>query len=65
MALDDATTAFLTQMAASGAKPLHEMTPEEARGLTAMLGDMYGAGPRCTRWRRAGARRRGRISCAS
>ncbi|MGY1712435.1 alpha/beta hydrolase [Geodermatophilus sp. SYSU D00758] len=45
MALDDATTAFLTQMADSGAKPLHEMTPEEARGLTAALGEMYGPGP--------------------
>jgi acetyl esterase len=45
MALDEATTALLTQMAASGAKPLHEMTPEEARALTASLGEMYGAGP--------------------
>ena len=45
MALDNATTEFLTQMAASGAPPLHEMTPDQARGLTAMLGDMYGAGP--------------------
>jgi len=45
MALDDATTAFLSQMAASGAKPLHEMTPEEARGLGQLLRDMYGAGP--------------------
>ena len=45
MALDEATTALLTQMAESGAKPLHEMTPEEARGLTATLGEMYGPGP--------------------
>ncbi len=45
MALDDATSAFLTQMAESGAQPLHEMSPEEARGLTAMLGEMYGPGP--------------------
>jgi acetyl esterase len=45
MALDEATTALLTQLAESGTKPLHEMTPEEARGLTAMLGDMYGPGP--------------------
>ncbi|RBY83692.1 alpha/beta hydrolase [Geodermatophilus sp. TF02-6] len=45
MALDDATTALLTQLAESGTKPLHEMTPEEARGLTAALGEMYGPGP--------------------
>jgi acetyl esterase len=45
MALDEATSGFLTQMAAAGGKPLHEMTPEEARGLGGMLGDMYGPGP--------------------
>ncbi|MGY2067256.1 alpha/beta hydrolase [Blastococcus sp. SYSU DS0619] len=45
MALDEATTALLTQLAESGTKPLHEMTPQEARGLTAALGEMYGPGP--------------------
>jgi acetyl esterase len=45
MALDEATTGFLTQMAESGAKPLHEQTPEEARELTAGLREMYGSGP--------------------
>ncbi|OJY37799.1 MAG: esterase [Pseudonocardia sp. 73-21] len=45
MALDDATAGFLTQMAESGAKPLHEMTPDEARGLGGMLRDLYGPGP--------------------
>jgi len=45
MALDDATTAFLTEMAAAGGKAIHEMTPDEARGLTAMLAGMYGEGP--------------------
>ena len=45
MALDQATTALLTQLAESGTKPLHEMTPAEARGLTAALGEMYGPGP--------------------
>ncbi|QJY45432.1 alpha/beta hydrolase [Pseudonocardia broussonetiae] len=49
MALDAATTQFLTQMAGTGMKPLHEMTPLEARGLTAMLGDMYGPGPEMAR----------------
>ena len=32
-------------MAASGAKPLHEMTPEEARGFGGMLRELYGPGP--------------------
>lgn len=45
MALDEATTAFLSQMAQSGMKPLHEMTPDEARGLGGLLRDMYGPGP--------------------
>jgi acetyl esterase len=49
MALDEATAAFLAEMAASGAKPLHEMTPEEARGLGAMLREMYGPGPEVKR----------------
>jgi acetyl esterase len=46
MALDEATAAFMNQLAASGAKPLHEMSPEEARGLGAMLKEMYGPGPK-------------------
>jgi acetyl esterase len=37
MALDEATSALLKQMAESGAKPLHEMTPEEAHGFGVML----------------------------
>ena len=49
MALDDATTALLGQMAESGIKPLHEMTPEEARGLGGMLREMYGPGPEMAR----------------
>ena len=49
MALDEATTGFLTAMAAEGGKALHEMTPEEARGLGGMLGDMYGPGPEMAR----------------
>jgi acetyl esterase len=40
MALDQATTALLEQMAASGGRPLHELTPAEARGvMAAMRGD--------------------------
>lgn len=49
MALDDATTALLGQLAESGLKPLHEMTPVEARGLGGMLGAMYGPGPEMAR----------------
>ena len=45
MALDEATSAFLAQMAAAGGKPLHEMTPEEARGMGPMLRGLYGSGP--------------------
>src|SRR4051812_241160 len=45
MALDEATAKLLAEMAASGMKPLHEMTPEEARGLGGMLCEMYGPGP--------------------
>ncbi len=37
MALDQASIALLEQMAASGAKPLHELTPVEARGVMAMM----------------------------
>jgi acetyl esterase len=37
MALDQATIALLEQMAASGGKPLHELTPVEARGVMAMM----------------------------
>lgn len=44
MALDFATTQLLTQMAAVGGKPLHEMTPAEARGLGAALADLAGPG---------------------
>jgi acetyl esterase len=45
MALDEATAGFLTQLAESGAKPLHELTPDEARGFTAMLRELFGPGP--------------------
>lgn len=49
MALDDATAALLAQMAESGMKPLHEMTPDEARGLGGVLREMYGPGPEVAR----------------
>jgi acetyl esterase len=49
MALDEATSGFLAQMAETGQPPLHEMQPAEARGLTAMLKEMYGEGPAVAR----------------
>jgi acetyl esterase len=49
MTLDQATSGLLQQMAESGAKPLHEMTPEEARGFGSMLRELYGPGPEMAR----------------
>jgi acetyl esterase/lipase len=49
MPLNDALTAFLTEMAAQGVKPIHESTPEEVRGLTAGLAELYGQGPEMAR----------------
>lgn len=45
MALDDATTAFLSQLAEAGNPPLHEQTPEQARLFGPVLREMYGPGP--------------------
>ena len=49
MALDHATKRILEELAASGAKPLHESTPEEARELSASLAAMAGPAPRMAR----------------
>ncbi|MEU6783377.1 alpha/beta hydrolase [Nonomuraea angiospora] len=49
MSLDDATVQFLKQMSEAGGKPLHEMTPEEARAMGGALGDLYGKGPEMAR----------------
>lgn len=45
MALDKATTAFLAQMAESGAKPISEMTLAEARSVGLTLAELSGPGP--------------------
>ncbi|MFR9803168.1 alpha/beta hydrolase [Pseudonocardia sp. RS010] len=45
MALDEATTGLLAQLAQLDAKPLHEMTPEQARDFTASLSEQTGPGP--------------------
>jgi acetyl esterase len=45
MALDQATTALLEEMAANGLRPLHELTPDEARGRMAALRGEAPPGP--------------------
>ena len=45
MALDEATAALLAQLAGSGAPPLHEMTPAQARELSAAMRGQAGPGP--------------------
>jgi acetyl esterase len=47
--LDDATAAFLGQMAQAGGKPMHEMSPEEARAMSRTLRDLAGPGPEVAR----------------
>jgi acetyl esterase len=49
VALDHATRKLLEDLAASGAKPLHESTPEEARAFSASFADMAGPAPRMGR----------------
>jgi acetyl esterase len=45
MALHPQAKAFLAGMEASGAPPLYELTPEEARAATGMISELIGAGP--------------------
>ena len=49
MALNPQAKAFLAGVEASGAPPLHELTPEEARGATGMITELIGAGPEVER----------------
>jgi acetyl esterase len=49
VALDEATQAMLAQMAQAGGKPLHEMTPAQARAMSAAGAGGLGAGPEMTR----------------
>ena len=49
MPLKDEITVFLTEMAASGAKPIEQSTPAEVRALTAELKELYGMGPEMAR----------------
>jgi acetyl esterase len=45
MGLDPQAKAFLAGMEASGAPPLYELSPEEARGATGMITELIGGGP--------------------
>src|SRR5947209_4017862 len=45
MTLHPQAQAFLAGMQASGAPPLHELTPAEARAATGMLTELIGSGP--------------------
>ena len=49
MTLDMATRTFLEQMASAGGKPLHELTPEEARALGVQLAALAGPAPKMAR----------------
>jgi acetyl esterase len=49
VALDHATRRLLEELAASGAKPLHAGTPQEAREFAASLAGMAGPAPRMAR----------------
>ena len=51
MALDEATTALLAELASTGSGPLHELTPAEARGVVAAMRGPAGAGPEMARVR--------------
>ena len=59
MALDEATAALLAQIAGTRARPLHEMTPAEARGQLAALRGQAGPGPEMARVRDARVRAAG------
>ena len=52
MALDDATTALLAQLSVARPKPLHEMTPVEAREMSAAM-RAQGPGPEMVRVKNA------------
>ena len=49
MALDSATLKFLEQMAEGDSRPLHELTPDEARALGAKIAELAGPAPEMER----------------
>jgi acetyl esterase len=61
MALDEATAALLAQIASTGAKPMHEMTPAEARGVMAAMRGQSPPGPEMARVQNARVRAAGGV----
>lgn len=49
MAIDEATAGLLGQLAESGAPPLHELTPQQAREVSVALSQASGPGPEVAR----------------
>ena len=47
--LDDASVKFLSELAASGLPPMHELTPSEAREAGKRMVELYGEGPHMAR----------------
>jgi cation diffusion facilitator CzcD-associated flavoprotein CzcO/acetyl esterase/lipase len=47
--LDQASTNFIAELAASGVAPMHELTPSEARQAGERMVELYGAGPAMVR----------------
>ncbi len=47
--LDDASSRFLAEMAASGALPIHELTAQQAREAGRQMVELYGPGPEMAR----------------
>ena len=47
--LDDASVQFLSELAASGLPPMHELTPSEAREAGKRMVELYGEGPQMAR----------------
>jgi acetyl esterase len=61
MALDEATAALLAQIASTRAKPMHELTVAEARGLAAAMRGQSPPGPEMARVQDARARAAGGV----
>jgi acetyl esterase len=49
MAVDEATAGLLSQMAESGAPPLHQLTPEQGRAVMTEMSALGGPGPEVAR----------------
>jgi hypothetical protein len=47
--LDEASAHFIAELAASGAPPIHELNPEQARRAGEQMVELYGEGPAMAR----------------